>query len=69
MAALNEQVAQFAVRAMNGEIGSDVTVLSERSLNMSRVALATARSYTGDNLALVGFGVGALALLGLMMRS
>jgi hypothetical protein len=69
MAAVNEQFGQFLAGLTRGELSTNVTFVGDRSLNMGRMVIATASSYTADNMTLVGFGVGAVVLLGLMMRS
>lgn len=69
MAALDEGFSQFMSGLMQGELSSNVAFLGDRTLSITRTVTDTLRIYTSDNLGLVGFGAGALVLLGLMFRS
>jgi hypothetical protein len=69
MAAIDEKFGEFMSGLMRGELSSDVLFLSNRAVSFTRTVTDTLGTYTSDNFALVGFGVGALVLLGLMFRS
>ena len=69
IAALNDQVSQSIAGVLQGGPSALVPLFGNRVLQIASTVTVIVGSYTGDNLPLVLFGLTALGLLGLMLRS
>lgn len=65
----NDQVGQALHGVLNGRAGTEFSSLGNRLVSLHRETLGIVGSYAGDNLWLVGYGLCALVLLGLMLRT
>jgi hypothetical protein len=69
IAALNDQVSQSIASVLQGGPSALVPVFGSRVLQSASTVTAIVGSYAGDNVPLVLFGLTALGLFGLMLRS
>ena len=69
VAGLNDQAKQSVAGVLRVDVLTDFSSVGIRALGLARMVSETVGSYTGDHMALVGFGIGAVVLLGLMIRA
>ena len=69
IAAINDQVGQSIASVLQGEPSALVPLFGGRVLHSASTVTAIVGSYTSDNVPLVLFGLTALGLFGLMLRS
>ena len=67
--ALNDDVHQFVVGALSGDPLTQLSFVRSSALHIDNVMTITLASYAADNMMLALFGLGALVLLGLMLRA
>jgi hypothetical protein len=67
--ALDDQVGRVVLAILRGESPSELSWLVARLLRVPREIAEAVGIYAGDHLALVGYALGALVLLALMLRT
>jgi hypothetical protein len=69
MAAVSEDVRAFVTNPFDGDPSTQLSLAGSGALRIANVMPDTLAFYAADHMALVFFGLGAIVLLGLMMRT
>jgi len=69
MALINDEVRGHLVNVVAGDRATELSMIAAPVGNVTRVVFATLRQYQGADGSVLAFGVGAVVLLGLMLRS
>lgn len=69
LAVSNEDINRFLAGLLSGDMSTGLFVLGWRTLRIVTSGTEPLVSYMSDHLALAGFGLGAVVLVGLMLRA
>ncbi len=67
--ALNEHVSQSTSGALSGDLSTELSLAGGRVLDIANEITNSLASSTGNHMVLVLYALGALVLLGLMLRT
>jgi len=69
MAAMNDDVRRHVVNVIAGDRGTELSIISGPADHATRAVFSTLHSYVGSDATLVAFGVAAVVLFTLMIKS